>query len=76
MTIEVEVLSETFGILKEYIPPKDRQEAADNLMSVLVDILSDQALHEFGSSDTILRKALKEYGGDLTEFEESDEYED
>ena len=61
MSIEVDVLGETYTILKQYIPVKDRQEAADNLMSVLVDMLNDIDLQEFGSTDTNLKKALKEY---------------
>lgn len=61
MSIDVEVLNEAYLILKQYIPVKDRQEAADNLMSVLVDMLSDSELKEFGSTDSFLNHALKEY---------------
>ena len=61
MSIEVDVLGEAYTILKQYIPVKDRQEAADNLMSVLVDLLGDVDLQEFGSTDSNLKKALKEY---------------
>jgi hypothetical protein len=61
MSIDVDVLSETYTILKQYIPVKDRQEAADNLMSVLVDMLNDIDLQEFGGTDNNLKKALKEY---------------
>jgi uncharacterized protein YqeY len=61
MSIEVDVLGETYTILKQYIPQKDRQEAADNLMSVLVDMLNDIDLQELGGIDSNLKKALKEY---------------
>jgi hypothetical protein len=61
MSLDVEVLGEAYTILKQYIPVKDRQEAADNLMSVLVDLLGDVDLQEFGSTDSNLKKALKEY---------------
>lgn len=64
MSIEVEVLNEVYSILKQYIPAKDRQEAADNVMSVLVDMLSDEELQDFGGSDSTLSKALKEYAAD------------
>jgi len=64
MTIDSEVLSEAYSILKQYIPQKDRQEAADNLMSVMVDYLSDQELKEFGRTDAVLGRAFKEYAGD------------
>lgn len=59
--MDVEVLVEAYTILKGYIPVKDRQEAADNLMSVMVDMLSDQELKEFGTTDAPLARALKEY---------------
>jgi hypothetical protein len=71
MSIEVDVLGETYTILKQYIPVKDRQEAADNLMSVLVDMLNDIDLQEFGGTDSNLKKALKEYVMD-----EEDNYND
>jgi hypothetical protein len=71
MSIEVDVLAETYTILKQYIPQKDRQEAADNLMSVMVDMLNDIDLPEFGNTDGSLKKALKEYVMD-----EEDNYND
>ena len=61
MTIEVEVLSELYTIMKQYIQQKDRQECADNLMSVMVDMLSDSELKELGATDSALSRALKEY---------------
>ena len=64
MSIDVEVLSELYTIMKQYIPAKDRQECADNLMSVMVDMLGDQELKEFGTTDATLKKALKEYSTD------------
>ena len=69
--MDVEVLIEAYTILKQYIPVKDRQEAADNLMSVMVDMLSDEELNNFGATDSSTKKALKEYVQD-----EEDEYED
>jgi len=75
MSIEVDVLSETYTVLKQYIPVKDRQEAADNLMSILVDLLGDIELKEFSGTDASLKKALREYAGDEDE-EEPYDYED
>ena len=72
MNIEVEVLSELYTIMKQYIPAKDRQECADNLMSVMVDLLGDQELKEFGTTDATLKKALKEYSTDDDDIEEVD----
>lgn len=75
MTIDAEVLSELYTIMKQYIPAKDRQECADNLMSVMVDMLGDQELREFGGTDSTLKRALKEY---VTEDDEDEDngYED
>ena len=73
MSIDVEVLSEVYTILKQYIPQKDRQEAADNLMSVMVDMLGDQELKEFGGTDNTLKRPLKEY---LVEEEPDDDEND
>lgn len=71
MTIDSEVLSEAYSILKQYIPIKDRQEAADNLMSVMVDYLSDQELKDLSGTDAALTRAFKEYAGDA-----EDEYDE
>lgn len=76
MSIEVEVLSEMYTILKQYIPGKDRQEAADNLMSVMVDMLGDVDLQEFGATDATLKRALKEYAADDEEIDDNYDYED
>lgn len=71
MTIDSEVLIEAYSILKQYIPQKDRQEAADNLMSAMVDLLNDQELKDLGQTDAALSRAFKEYAGDA-----EDEYDE
>ncbi len=76
MSIEVEVLSEAYTILKQYIPSKDRQEAADNLISVMVDLLNDEELKELGGTDAALGRALKEYAGDNEDEDEDYEYDE
>jgi hypothetical protein len=73
MNIDVEVLSELYTIMKQYVPAKDRQECADNLMSVMVDMLGDQELKEFGGTDATLKRALKEYSTDDDDVEDVDE---
>lgn len=75
MSIEVDVLSEVYTILKQYIPQKDRQEAADHLMSVVVDYLNDNELKEFGATDNNLSRAFKEYAGD-SDDEDYEDYEE
>jgi hypothetical protein len=72
MTIDVEVLSEAYSILKQYIPVKDRQEAADNVMSIMVDYLDDSELKEFGRTDVALGRAFKEYAGDAEDDYDED----
>lgn len=74
MSVEIDVVSEVYTILKQYIPQKDRQEAADNLMSVMVDLLSDDELKEFSGTDAALGRAFKEYAGEIDD--DYDEYED
>lgn len=71
MSIEIDTLVETYTILKEYIPAKERQGAADTLMSVLVDILSDMDLKEMSGVDGYLKRSYEEY----TQDDDSDDYE-
>ena len=75
MSIEVDVLSELYTIMKQYVPAKDRQECADNLMSVMVDMLGDKELKEFGTTDATLKRALKEYvDEDEEDFDEDGDW--
>jgi hypothetical protein len=74
MSIDVEILIETYTILKEYIPAKERQAASDNLMSVLADTLSEKELKEFGSIDGYTKRSLEEYIND--DEEDYEDYED
>ena len=73
MSMDVEVLIEAYTILKQYIPQKDRQEAADNLMSVMVDMLNDEELANFGGADSTLKRALKEYSAEDEDSDDSDD---
>lgn len=73
MTIEVDVLIETYSTLKQYISQKDRQEASDNLMSILVDVLDDKSVKEFGGTDQYTKRSLQEYAGDDDFDEDYDE---
>ena len=69
MSIEIDTLIETYTILKEYIPAKERQAAADNLVRMLVDTLSDKEIREFGGIDGYTKRSLEEYIGDDDEDE-------
>lgn len=77
MSVEIDVVSEVYTILKQYIPQKDRQEAADNLMSIMVDLLSDDELKEFSGTDAAMGRAYKEYAGEFEDdYEDDSGYED
>jgi hypothetical protein len=65
MTIDVNVLNEVYSILKQYVPQKDRQEASDNIMSLLVDMLDDEELKEFSLTDSYTKRSFEEYAGDV-----------
>ena len=73
MSIDVEVLIETYITLKEYVPSKERQAAADNLVSMLVDTLNERELKEFGAADSYTKRALEEY---LDDEEDDLDYEE
>lgn len=73
MSVEVDVLIETYQTMFQYIPAKDRQEAADHLMSSLVDLLSDEEIKEMGAVDTYMKKALREYTADDIDEDYADE---
>ena len=75
MTIDADVLSETYQTLKQYIPQKDRQEASDNLMSILVDVLGDLELKAFSGTDQYTKRSYQEYAGDSDE-EDYEDYEE
>jgi len=72
MSIDVEVLVEAYTILKQYIPVKERQEAADNLVSMLNDAINDKEFREFGLADNYTSSAVTEFVDD----EDNDYYEE
>jgi hypothetical protein len=76
MSIEVDVLVETYQTLKQYIAQKDRQEASDNLMSILVDMIGDNELKEFSGTDNYTKRSFDEYAGDYEEDDIDENYED
>ena len=74
MSIDVEVLIETYTILKEYIPAKERQAASDTLVSMLADALSEKELREFGGTDGYTKRSIEEYLDDEEENEADEDY--
>lgn len=74
MSMELDVLLEAYNVLKEYVPTKDRQAAADHLVSNIIDIgMSDGDLKKFAGTDNYLKRAMEEY---LDDFEDDDGYDD
>jgi len=73
MTIDVDVLAEVYSVLKQYIPQKDRQEASDNIMSILVDLLGDKDLKEFSATDSYTRRSFDEYAGNYDDESDNED---
>lgn len=65
MTVDLEVLGEVWLTTKEYIAVKDRQAAADHVVSVVADHnILERDLKSFGATDSYLGRAVQEYLGD------------
>lgn len=74
MSIDIDLLSEVYSTLKQYVPAKDRQEASDHLMSILIDSLGDGELKDFSGFDSYTKKSFEEYVGESdSDEEENDE---
>jgi hypothetical protein len=78
MSIELDIASEVWLTCKEYIGPKDRQAAADHVISVAADHnITESELKTFGGTDAYLGRAVKEYlGNEETEEVDYDDDED
>ena len=76
MSIELDALSEVWLTCKEYISAKDRQAAADHVLAIVADQnIVERDLKAFASTDSFLKRSLKEYLGE-DEVEEPDYDED
>ena len=77
MSIEIDVVGEVWLTCKEYINPKDRQAAADHVLAIVADHnITERDLKAFASTDSFLKRSLKEYlGEDEVEpaYDEDDE---
>jgi hypothetical protein len=72
MSLDIDLLIDAYTTLKEYIPQKDRQAAADHMFSILSDSgLQDQDLRMLAGGDAYLKRASEEYLD--PEDEEADE---
>ena len=73
MSIDIDLLSEVYSTLKQYVPVKDRQEASDHLMSILVDSLGDGELKDFSGFDSYTKRSFEEYVGESDSDEDDEE---
>jgi len=80
MNVEIDVLGEVWLTCKEYINPKDRQAAADHVISVVADHnITERDLKSFAGTDSYLKRAVQEYLGEddaepAYDEEDGDEY--
>lgn len=75
MNVELDALGEVWLTCKEYINPKDRQAAADHVLSIVADQnITERELKAFGGTDSYLKRALTEYLGEdeIEEIEDED----
>ena len=72
--MSVELSKEIWDELKRYVNPQDRSEAAETLVSVLIDndVFADEIKLTF-KSDGEVKKALASY---LKDHEEDDDYDE
>lgn len=76
--MSVELSKEIWDELKRYVNPQDREEAAETLVSVLIDNDVDASdIKDVFKSDSGVKAALASYLKDHADDEEDDEdYED
>ena len=74
MSIELDALGEVWLTCKEYINPKDRQAAADHVISVVADHnIVENDLKTFGGTDSYLKRAVEEYLGEEVDVDEEED---
>lgn len=65
-----EIFADFWTTLKEYIPAKDRQTAADHAVNILSDSgASDDVLQALRGTDKYMRNAVNEFVGEEDEDE-------
>ena len=74
MSVELDVLGEMWLTCKEYINPKDKQAAADHVISVVADHnITEAELKTFGGTDSYLKRAVEEYLGEEVDADEEED---
>lgn len=71
---DIEHVREMWNVLKEYIPQKEKQEAADHLIPLLVDLdFPDSDFQSLVRSDRYLEEAAQEYLDEDDDDEDDEE---
>jgi hypothetical protein len=74
MSIELDALGEIWLTCKEYINPKDKQAAADHVISVIADHnITETELKTVGGTDSYLKRAVEEYLGEEIDADEEED---
>jgi uncharacterized protein (UPF0305 family) len=75
--MSVELSRDIWNELRRYVNPQDRQEAAETLVSVLIDndVSADEIKHTF-KTDSEVKRALAHYLKDHEEDDDDDESDD
>jgi hypothetical protein len=75
--MSADLSQEIWNELKRYVNPQDRNEAAETLVSVLIDndVSADEIKSTF-KTDSEVKRALTSYLKDHEEDEEIDDYEE
>lgn len=75
--MSVELSKEIWDELKRYVNPQDRSEAAETLVSVLIDNDCDASdIKDIFKSDSEVKSALASYLKDHADEEDEEDYED
>lgn len=76
MPIDIYTIEEVYKILSQYIPAKDKQEASDNIVSYLIDVLDERDLSYLCADDKYLSNSLEQYdiegNDDIDDFDYDD----
>ena len=75
MAVDIETLVEAYQIMREHTPQKERQSAADALMSTMIDVLDELELPLLVGADSYMKRAYEEYN-DSTDDDIEYDYED
>jgi hypothetical protein len=71
------LLADIWSVVKQYIPDRERQTAADQVVSVLIDQnLSSDDFNEFVETDSYLRRAADEHSVHTVDSDPDDDFSD